>query len=360
MLIGIDAGGTSTRAVILDRTGRCLGFGTGGGGNPVALGPAQAGRGIRDAVESAMRQTCGRGAGGSPLPGAQSGPGAGGIAVLAMAGASSFVAPGAMAASVREFSGVDYVDVVSDLIAMFAAGGPEESGYVLVSGTGAAALRVEDGTVAAAADGLGWLLGDAGSGFWIGHRAVRAGLGALSGHGPATAIAQLLREDLGLPPDDRRTPRGRLMAVETAIDTFYQMQPIELSRFASLVFRAAKIADPGESGDRAPAGFDADADPVAKQILSRATELLVQTLASVRVPEMPGPVVFGGTVARRLPGLVEAAQAAFEAAGAPTPSVRIAADGTVGAAVLTLRAAGVVVDQEIFDRISTTLHRLRR
>lgn len=375
MLIGIDAGGTSTRAVVLDRTGHCFGFGKGGGGNPVALGPALAGRGIGEAVEMAIRSA--RAAGFDDEQGPQES-----AAILAMAGASSFVAPGAMASEVRELSGAEQVEVVSDLFAMFTSGTPHQRGYVLVSGTGAAALRIEDDKVAAAADGLGWLLGDAGSGFWIGHRSVRAALGGLSGHGPATAMSRMLQEQLGLAPGRERTPRGRFLAVETAIDTFYQMQPIELAKFASLAFAAAKVPDPQFSGEAVDEQFPAGADPVAVKILTSAKERLVRTLGAVRVPELPGPVVLGGTVAKRLPGLTAAVRRSLAdaqpgggkgalAGGAPIGAasakpagaqadVRIVPDGVVGAAVLALRKAGILVDQDMFDRVTASLAGIRR
>jgi N-acetylglucosamine kinase-like BadF-type ATPase len=347
MLIGIDAGGTSTRAAVLDRTGRSLGYGTGGGGNPVALGPALAGRGISDAVEMALRAA--RASGDDADDESDEG-----TAILAMAGASSFAAPGAMAAQVREISGAQQVEVVSDLFAMFASGTPRQRGYVLVSGTGAAALRIENDRVAAAADGLGWLLGDAGSGFWIGHRAVRAALGGLSGHGPATAMTAMLQDELGLSHSGERTPRGRFLSVELAIETFYQMQPIELAKFASLAFRAAKVADPQLSGQTVDAHFADDADPVAVKILVSARERLVRTLAAVRVPEITGPVILGGSVARRLPGLSAAVRQSAAA------DVRIVPDGLVGASVLALRKAGVAVDQDMFDRVTASLADIRR
>lgn len=374
MLIGVDAGGTSTRAVVLDATGRCLGFGVGTGGNPVALGPIQAGLGIRDAVQRAIRSS--HVAGHDDLAGAGEASGAGGaagvtggVSVLAMAGASNFVAPGVIATQVREVSGVAHVQVTSDLVAMFASGTPRRRGYVLVSGTGAAALRIENDLVATAADGLGWLLGDAGSGFWIGHHAVRAALGALSGYAPDTALTLLLQESLGIPPDGRRTARGRLVAVESAIEMFYQMQPIELAKYASLVFTAAKVVDPEPDDEPVAAQFAADADPVAVRILTDATEQLVRTLGAVRVPELPGPIVLGGTVAKRLPGLIAAVRASFAdadsatsptAQAGPQPELRIVPDGVVGAAVLTLRQAGIAVDQEVFDRITSSLAELRR
>lgn len=375
MLIGIDAGGTSTRAAVLDRTGRGLGYGIGGGGNPVALGPALAGRGITDAVEMAIRAARAAGGGGGDESDE-------GTAILAMAGASSFAAPGAMATRVREISGAEHVEVVSDLFAMFASGTPRRRGYVLVSGTGAAALRIENDRVAAAADGLGWLLGDAGSGFWIGHRAVRAALGGLSGHGPATAMTRMLQDELGLADSGERTPRGRFLAVEVAIETFYRMQPIELSKFAALAFRAAKVADAQPSGEAVGALFADDADPVAVTILSAARDQLVRTLAAVRIPELAGPVILGGSVARRLPGLIAAVRhslagtpgsraggagrTAGPADASPEPSesaaaeVRIVPDGLVGASVLAMRKAGIVVDQEMFNRVTASLADIRR
>jgi N-acetylglucosamine kinase-like BadF-type ATPase len=395
MLIGIDAGGTSTRAVVLDRTGRCLGLGRGGAGNPVAVGPERALSAIRDATQQAIRHAGLLGIGDAAAIGDGSGGGTrggaghdadGGSAVLAMAGGRGVIAPEVMATQVREIAGVAAVEVISDVAAMFAAGTPKRRGYVLVSGTGAAALRMEQGRVAATADGLGWLLGDAGSGFWIGHHAVRAALAALSGHGPATEMADLLLAELGLEADRGRTPRGRLAAVESAIETFYQIRPIELARYASIAFAAARVPDRGGSdadaepgpgagaclgagvGSGAGRGTDAgrdggacaapDADPVAVGILRAATDQLVRTLAAVQVPEIPGPVVLGGTIARRLPGLAAAVRESF-GAGAD-PQVCIVPDGVAGAAMLALAGAGITVDDAMFERVTSTLAALRR
>lgn len=348
MLIGIDAGGSSTRAVVLDETGFCLGFGVGGGGNPTALGPMRAGEGIRTAIFAALQQARQRGDLGM----------SGGTAVLAMAGGSTAGAPDVETA-VRQVAGVDRVVVASDLLAMFAAGVPEESGYVLVSGTGAAALRVENNTVAQAVDGLGWLLGDDGSGFWLGHRAVRAALAAISGHGPPTSVADLLRDELGRDGEGYYLLRDRNAFLAAAVEKFYQVKPVELAAYAALVFRAAKVADPGDVAEPVPRGFPRDADPVAVEILTDAVALLTRTLAAVRTPALAGPVVIGGSIARRLPGLVESVREPFEADGYPVPPVTIAVDGVIGAAVLALRQVGVTVDRTVFDRIASTLAPLR-
>ena len=59
-------------------------------------------------------------------------------------------------------------------------------GCVLAVGTGTVALAV--GTDVARVDGWGSLVGDAGSGYWIGRAAIEAVLRAEDGRGPATAL----------------------------------------------------------------------------------------------------------------------------------------------------------------------------
>ncbi|HWU29325.1 MAG TPA: hypothetical protein VN041_09580, partial [Microbacterium sp.] len=54
LLLGIDAGGTSTRAVLTDLHGECLGYGVGGRGNPISAGPERAADGVLAAVGAAL------------------------------------------------------------------------------------------------------------------------------------------------------------------------------------------------------------------------------------------------------------------------------------------------------------------
>jgi N-acetylglucosamine kinase-like BadF-type ATPase len=64
-------------------------------------------------------------------------------------------------------------------------GGP---GVVVAAGTGTVVLGVAADGTAHRADGLGYLLGDDGSGFAIGRAGIRAALRAREGRGPATAL----------------------------------------------------------------------------------------------------------------------------------------------------------------------------
>lgn len=361
MLLGVDAGGTSTRAVVVDESGRCLGYGTAGGGNPIARGPVQAGRAIIEAATGAVRAA--RAASHDPDGVQLSGP-----AVLAMAGASAFFLPGVMTSDLRTIGDFDRVEVMSDVLGTFCSGTPKDSGYTLVAGTGTAAVRVEHGEIAATVDGLGWLLGDAGSGFWIGQRVVRAALAALTDHGPDTVMAPMLQEDLGLEIGQRRGPTGRLLGLDAAVKQLYQMQPVELSRFASMAFRAAGVpeatgqpeaAREPEATGAASWDFPADADPVAVTILTKARARLIGTVAAARTDSLPGPVVVGGTVAQRMPGLAAGIRDRFSHAGGPPPQIAMVPDGAIGAAVLTLREAGVRVDDAVFGRLVTSVNEWR-
>lgn len=366
MLLGVDAGGTSTRAVLADETGRCVGYGRAGGGNPVSWGPELAARAVGQAVARAMAAA--REAGALPR-------GAGdlrlGSVVLAMAGGSGWASSEPIDAELRALGLAGTVTVESDLLATYCAGTAAPDGYALIAGTGAAAIRVRGGRVDTSADGLGWLLGDEGSGFWIGWRVVRESLAALDNRGPQTRLVELLLSALGLGPDDR-WDRGRPAVLQEAIDALYRMRPVELSRFAALAFQSAGAGSDGAAG-AGPAGGDGDAgddpaggdgfagdgpDQVAVGILREATGRLLETLAAVRVPDVDGPVVLGGGVAHRLPGLAAAIADAFPTAGGPADIVTVA-DGALGSAVLALRHGGVPVDGPTFDRLSRTLAALR-
>ncbi|HET7724841.1 MAG TPA: BadF/BadG/BcrA/BcrD ATPase family protein [Propionibacteriaceae bacterium] len=74
----------------------------------------------------------------------------------------------------------------------------DRTGCVVAAGTGVVTLGV-GATRAVRVDGWGWILGDAGSGFWIGRRAIDMALRAFDGRGPETALLDLVRADFGDP-----------------------------------------------------------------------------------------------------------------------------------------------------------------
>ena len=319
-LLAVDAGGTSTRAVVLTSRGECLGYATAGSGNPISSGTEHAAREVVAAVRAALDHA-----------------GVDGIAdlsVLAMAGSRTYTSTDWITRALAGIGVIGRVVLESDLHATFCSGAWETDGYAIVAGTGAAAIRVRNGRQELSADGLGWLLGDDGSGFWIGRSITRAVAAHLDRRGPATALTPLLLSELNIREKASTEPGydGRPEALRLLLDAVYGMRPIDLARFAPLVFTA---------GD----------DEVATGIIADARAALHTTLAAIDTSAVRGPVVCGGGVLGALGLPVEGLAGVTE--------VRSVADGAVGAAVLALRDNGVGVDRTKFERVRDTLGRLR-
>jgi len=318
-LVAVDAGGTSTRAAVLRPPGQCLGYAVAGSGNPVAVGPETAAASVAESVIEALSRAD------VPAPRIR-------LVVLAIAGAGTT----SVAAEIRgRLAGIGLdapLVFESDLLATYFSGTHRPDGYAVIAGTGAGAIRVEDGRQVAVADGLGWLLGDEGSGFWIGRRVARAALADLDGRGPSTALTALMLARLGVPAPSYAGDREPIAA---AVRALYAGPPVRLAAFAGLV-------------------FEAGGDVTASRILDDAVTALARTLAAVRSPAVSGPVVLGGGILGRGPGV-----AGRLAAAAGAAEVHAVADGAVGVCVLALRHAGTYVDRPVFRQLATSLSAVR-
>ena len=306
-VIGVDSGGTSTRAVLVAESGTVLGAGRSGTGNPTSSGAALALASMAEAALTAWRTA------GAP---------ASELLVVCGAGVKdpSF---GALLAAALEQGGLRVeVRIVGDILGAYFSATAEPDGYVIVAGTGTTAGRIRGGAIVDVADGLGWLLGDGGSGFWVGHRVARAVAADLGGYGPPTALTALVLDRLPHSPD--AAPPWRSDGLHRLLGWTYSVRPVELSTLAPLAFAAA-------------------GDQVADEIVLRAAALIVQRLEAV-VQDDGGPIVLTGGVLG--PGPI--ADAVF--ARWPGRCLRAAA-GTAGAALLALREAGLASGSAELDRI---------
>ena len=300
-LLALDAGGSSTRALVATLDGRPCGRAVAGPGNPTAVGAAAALAAVRTAASSAL---------------AQAGPGEVVSAVLAAAGSERVVAFEDLR-RVLDLPPSARFRRASDLLAMYYSAAVEDSGAGLIAGTGSVAARVVDGDLGRVVGGNGWLLGDAGSGFWIGRRVARAVAAALDGTGPATELLAATLETLGL-EDDRRPREGRPYVLGELVDLVYAQDPVGLARLAPVCFAAAG------AGDR-----------VAAEIVSGAQDQLAALLDAVAGP---GPLVVGGSVWRS--GIERTDRSESLRRALAGRRVAGADDGLLGAAVLALRELG--------------------
>ncbi|KGN37738.1 N-acetylglucosamine kinase [Knoellia subterranea] len=295
----MDVGGTSSRALITDLTGRVMGRGLAGGGNPVSRGVGPAIAAIRAAIEEAFTGLSGAPVERNRLCGN----------VIGAAGFGAGTAHEALDAMWAELGLPGSPVVAGDVEVAFASGTDALDGSVLIGGTGAVAAAIVGGEQGVVADGLGWLLGDHGSGFWVGREAVRSAL-MPGGDDP-------LAEEVAVRLTGRRdVDRNALIAAAYALD------PVRLSELAGVVVAAA------EEGSRE-----------ALRILESAADELVTTLTRVRGDGDESVIVLGGGLlgTDRLDSHVsERIKARW-----PSAPVRHTGSGVGGAAWLAARALGV-------------------
>ena len=324
LAVGVDGGGTGTRAVLTTLDGRCLGYGVAGRGNPISAGAESAAGAVLAAVRTAMASS---GRAWSEVS----------VIVAALAGQRAYGEGADLLRTLLRAEGFDGVVVfASDLLATYFSGTAARFGYAVVSGTGACAIRVAGGRIEATADGLGWLLGDRGSGFWIGQRVAKAAIRDLDGAGRATALTHALLNRLGI-ADPAIRGEGRPQALEQLVSVLYGLPPIELASFA-------------------PLAFDASEDAVAAGILRRAGEHLADSLSAVLTA--PGPLVLGGGVLSR-PGAVRDAFLHRLGDVADGLELRVVADGAVGAGLLAVAAGGGAATTDVLDALADTVARVR-
>jgi glucosamine kinase len=118
--------------------------------------------------------------------------------------------------------GARSLTLAHDSITAYLGALDNEYGVVVASGTGVVSLAVGESEVARI-DGWGYLMGDAGSGYWIGRAALEAVMRAYDGRGPQTALTPVVLADfpaledayIELQADDERV--GRIARYATPV-----------------------------------------------------------------------------------------------------------------------------------------------
>jgi glucosamine kinase len=256
--VGVDGGGTGTRARLQDAHGRTLGQGA-AGPSGLSLGTLQAWQHVQQAIVAAFE------AAGLALPAPE-------IVALGLGLAGAEVAAlraDFLAASPGYALGLLENDGITQLAGAH-AGRP---GIVVSAGTGAvAAARYADGSVRRCG-GWGWPAGDEGAGSWLGLQAVRALQQALDGRAPAGRLAAAVAGAVG--PDAAAVQAWSALAGQNAC-----------AQLAPLVFAAA------EQGDaRAEALLQAAAAELAR---------LADALGAQPASAAALPIVLNGSVGTRL------------------------------------------------------------
>jgi N-acetylglucosamine kinase-like BadF-type ATPase len=182
VVIGIDAGGTKTVCRLADADGHTLAEARGPGANLQNAGELQ--------VERVLHQMITEVTAGAPQwPAAV----CLGIAGVDRAGDAAVVRDILLRIAPRS-----RVVVVNDALVALEAGVPGGPGVVLIAGTGSIAYGRNVEGWAARAGGWGYLLGDEGSGYWLGRQALRAVVRSADGRGPHTLLTARVLAHFGI------------------------------------------------------------------------------------------------------------------------------------------------------------------
>jgi N-acetylglucosamine kinase-like BadF-type ATPase len=221
-VLGIDAGGTKTVCHLADEHGHLLAESRAGGANLQAAGELQVEKVLHDVMAEAIGS---RGI----LPAA---------ICLGIAGVDrpedSVVVEGIM----RRIGARARTVVVNDALVALEAGAPGAPGVVIISGTGSIAYGRNTQNEGARSGGWGHVLGDEGSGFWIGRAAIRAVLREADRRGPRTTLTPLLLQHFGV------------SEAQNLIHEVYQnnLQPAAIGALARSVQTAFTEGDEAASG----------------------------------------------------------------------------------------------------------------
>jgi N-acetylglucosamine kinase-like BadF-type ATPase len=163
LLLAVDAGGTKTAAWLVDLnqpdSRRVLGRGRAGAGNPLSVGFDEATRALTAAIAAARNDASDPG-----RPVAQ--------LILSIAGTANETVGKQFVDWVRSLGLAERVAVVADVLPVLAAGTPHCVGIAVIAGTGSVAFgRNADGKTQLCG-GWGYLLGDEGSGYYVGQSAL--------------------------------------------------------------------------------------------------------------------------------------------------------------------------------------------
>ncbi len=264
-VLGIDAGGTKTVCFLADEHGQILAEGRGPGANLHASGELAVEKVLHEVMEAAI--------GDRPIVPA--------AICLGIAGVDRESDAQVIRAIMRRIGFKSRTLVVNDALIALVAGAGDDPGIVIIAGTGSIAWGHNAAGEAARAGGWGHIIGDEGSGYWIGREALSAIVREVDGRGPRTELTSDVLAHFGLD-----SPSGLVRVV------YDQDVPrAAVAALGPIVQRA------GEAGDA-----------VAMRVLERAADELVMAAGSVAARlEMRGdafPFILAGGLFRVVPWLV--------------------------------------------------------
>ncbi len=304
-VLGIDAGGTKTVCLLADEHANVLATARGPGANLQAGGELE----VEKALHTVMAEALGRDR--SVRPNA---------ICCGMAGVDRPEDTAIIRTILTRIGQKAELLIVNDALIALEAGAPGEAGVVVVAGTGSIAYGRDAQGHAARAGGWGHVLGDEGSGYWLGRQALQAVVRASDRRGPATSLAPTVLAHYHV-----------ARAQDLVHEIYYGgARPSAIATLGALVESAA-----GEGDDVARQIIETGAAELAAAAVSVATRLQLESC----------PVVLAGGMFNAVPRL-KASLVARLAGSLPHATIRpLTVEPAQGAVrlALALTAGRVVV-----------------
>ncbi len=317
-VMGIDGGGTKTIGVLMEDSGKVLARTVGESSNFQVVGGEKLGQVIKRIFDDLRK--------------------AAGVTVQSidhlfagLAGAGRPADRSAISEVLTTLRLAESYTVDSDAAAALGgafAGGP---GVILISGTGSICFGKDETGNLVRCSGWGYLLGDEGSGYFIGQQAIIAALKDLDGRGEQTSLRKVIEK------------KYDLASIDLIISQIYsgKIDRTEIAGIAPLVFEQAEIGDAVAQNIITTAGRELGkvVAAVAKKLGKQNDAVSVALVGSV-FKQRDKLLPFVREEALRVAAKVDFIDPLFEPA--------------VGAAILALQKLGVAVGKEILDQIKAS------
>ena len=320
--LGADLGATKTHTLIVDETGRALGFGESGPGNHESVGYDGMFQSMKNGMEQALRAA---GLKKEDITGAGFG-----VAGYDWPSEASITAE-----TIRRLGLNAPFTFVNDAVPGLVAGAEEGWGVVVVSGTGSNCRgwdreHKREGRVT----GHGVLMGEGAGGTELLHRSMQLIGYAWSKRGPMTALADAIVKYIGA-KDLEDLMRG------------YTTYEFEIgAEAAPIVFRVAE-----------------EGDPVAQELIHWAGcelgEMANAVIRQLEFENLAFDVVMTGSMFEGGARLIKPMRETIHKLAPKARLVRLTAPPVLGAAMLGMEAGGVAITPEIRKTMKESISVLR-
>jgi N-acetylglucosamine kinase-like BadF-type ATPase len=299
-VLGIDAGGSKTVALLASLDGVVVAEGRAGGANLRTHGELVVEKRLHEVIDQVLDDHAAR-----PV-----------AVCVGIAGVDRHDDAATIRGVMRRLGFREHTLIVNDALIALVAGAGAPLGLVIVAGTGSIAYGVNAHAVAARSGGWGPVLADEGSGYWIGRRALVAVMRHADGRGPRTALTPMVLERLSLSRAD------------DLVNEIYE----DAERRQLVATLGPLVAQAQSAGDA-----------VAAEILKDAAAELVLAAASVvgRL-EMRGdlfPTFLSGGMFRSIPWLAAEVTSRLREVAPRTSVSLLAAEPASGALALAMAEA---------------------